>query len=152
MEPFVAKLRQDYPGIQFVKGIQALWSPRSGQVTYEPDESAPALWTLLHELGHALLGHNSYESDTNLLHKEVVAWIKAKQLAKNYSIVISDEHIEECLDTYREWLYKRSSCPTCGNHGIQRSERLYDCLNCRDSWQVSSERFCRPYRLKKRLQ
>lgn len=148
MESFVTKLRQDYPAFQFVKGHQAAWSAGTGQIAYESNESAPSLWSLLHELGHALLGHDNYKSDADLLHKEVAAWEKAKELAKHYKIAIVDDHIQRCLDTYREWLYKRSSCPTCGSHGIQRLEHLYSCLNCQGNWQISGRRFCRPYRLR----
>lgn len=151
MEPFVAKLRQDYPAFQFVRGHQAFWSARTGQIAYESDESTPSLWSLLHELGHALLDHDNYESDADLLNKEVAAWEKAKQLAQHYGLAIEEDHIQRCLDTYRDWLYKRSSCPECGSHGIQHSEQIYSCLNCQGNWQISSQRFCRPYRLKKRL-
>lgn len=151
MEPFVAKLRQDYPAFRFVRGRQAVWSARTRQISYGSDESTPSLWSLLHELGHALLNHDNYESDADLLSKEVAAWEKAKQLAQRYGLVIEEDHIQRCLDTYRDWLYKRSSCPECGSHGIQRSEQLYSCLNCQANWRISSQRFCRPYRLRKRL-
>ena len=149
MEPFVDRLRQDYPKLAFMAAPRASWSAHTNQVAYTNEELPLAIWALLHELGHALLGHNSYESDASLLRKEVAAWSKAKQLAQKYELHIDDEHIEQCLDTYREWLYKRSTCPTCGQHGVQ-TEHLYNCLNCQDSWRVSRERFCRPYRLKKR--
>lgn len=151
METFVETLRQDYPHIMFQEADTASWSPEQHIVSYDPGEQHTGLWSVLHELGHALLEHQSYESDINLLQKETDAWQKAITVAKHYRLEIDPEHIQNCLDTYRDWLHKRSTCPTCGSHGLQQSKALYRCLNCQDTWKVSSARFCRPYRLKKAL-
>lgn len=148
METFVDKLRQDYEHITFKRTGVASWSPEIGQVSYSGHGDETSIWSILHELGHALLGHRSYESDINLLRKEAAAWEKAVSIANKYDIVIGQSHIQNCLDTYRDWLHKRSTCPTCGSHGVQQSKALYCCLNCRGTWKVSSARFCRPYRLK----
>lgn len=148
MEKLVAKLRADYPGIVFTAADMASWSSQQRRVTYNLAEEAAPL-SLLHELGHALLEHDSYKSDISLLRKEVEAWEKAKTLAVHYGITIAQEHIDNCLDTYRDWLHKRSTCPTCQSHGLQRTQAAYGCLNCQSTWKVTSERFCRPYRLKK---
>jgi hypothetical protein len=120
-------------------------------VSYNPDEGSTGFWSILHELGHALLDHQSYENDVNLLQKEAEAWEKAVIVAKSYGMTIDQEHIQNCLDTYRDWLHKRSTCPTCSSHGLQQNKALYRCLNCQGAWKVSSARFCRPYRLKKAL-
>jgi hypothetical protein len=151
METLVNALRQAYPNFTFVAGDQASWSAQKQQVTYALDESPGALWTVLHELGHAILGHASYESDLQLLQKETAAWNEAVELSAAYGIDIDNDHIQDCLDTYRDWLHKRSTCPTCGDHGLQSTQSLYNCLNCQNTWKVSSARFCRPYRLKKAL-
>jgi hypothetical protein len=151
MEKFVETLRRDYPQITFQEAAVASWSPEQRQVFYSPGEQHTGLWSVLHELGHALLDHRSYESDINLLQKETDAWQQAVTIAKRYQVVIDPEHIQNCLDTYRDWLHKRSTCPTCGSHGLQQSKSLYCCLNCRGTWKVSSARFCRPYRLRKAL-
>jgi len=151
METFVKRLRQDFPTLLFVSGDVASWSANTGQVTYTDSTAPSALWTLLHELGHALLGHTSYESDSNLLLKEAAAWEEALALAKKYKQTIDTDHIQNCLDTYRDWVFKRSTCPDCGQHGVQPSQSLYSCLNCQNTWKVSSARFCRPYRLKSAL-
>jgi hypothetical protein len=149
METFVNTLRKDFPALQFVAGSKASWSPLARLITYKAmANSDSALWTLLHELGHALLEHTSYESDASLLQKEAAAWKKAQQIAKKYNIAISEDHIQDCLDTYRDWLHKRSNCPVCSHHGIQPSQSRYSCPNCQNTWKVSSARFCRPYRLK----
>lgn len=150
MEDLVAKLRRDYAGsLSFRKGELASWSPHRQQISYSLTDDETGAWSLLHEVGHALLGHQSYQSDMELLKKEVEAWEKARELAEAYSLTISNEHIQDCLDTYRDWIYKRSTCPACQNHGLQQNKDLYSCVNCQNSWMVTSARFCRPYRLKK---
>jgi hypothetical protein len=149
MEQLVNLLRRDHPGLQFVLGSKASWAPATMQVTYTSENTDTAIWTMLHELGHALLGHTTYASDLHLLRIETAAWEKAVILAEQYKVSpIHNDHIQDCLDTYRDWLHKRSACPTCGDHGIQPTEHLYHCLNCQNTWKVSSARFCRPYRLK----
>jgi hypothetical protein len=103
-------------------------------------------WSLLHETGHGLLVHADYQSDLELLHMEVAAWEKAKELGQAFGVQIDPNHIEDCLDTYRDWLHRRSTCPTCGSVSLQHNSTEYHCHNCNAMWQVSSSRFCRPYR------
>lgn len=150
MDVLVNTLRNDYPQFSFATGQHASWSSKQQQVTYNPDDPQAA-WGLLHELGHALLGHTSYDSDMQLLLKETAAWEQARLLGQKYHIEINSNHIQDCLDTYRDWLHKRSTCPECGDHGLQPSQRLYRCPNCYHTWRVSASRFCRPYRLTKAL-
>jgi len=151
MKKLVARLEKDYEWITFVSGSIASWSPQNKQITYEASKDMQAAWSLLHELGHALAGHSQYESDVGLLQKETEAWEKAVGISPRYEIEINSEHIQACLDTYRDWLHKRSTCPDCLGHGVQQSKSLYCCVNCQSTWKVSSARFCRPYRLKKAL-
>jgi hypothetical protein len=78
---------------------------------------------------------------------EVAAWEYAKELAKRYGVSIDEDHVQDCLDSYRDWLYKRSICPACGTKSIQQDQELqYQCFNCRSMWGVAASRFCRPYR------
>jgi hypothetical protein len=151
MEKLVAKLRKDYPTLTFQEGVVASWSPQTSTVFYAVTGQTSDLWSLLHELGHAILGHQSYDSDASLLQKETEAWEKAIVLGKAYALRIDAEHVQVCLDTYRDWLHKRSTCPMCNSHGLQQNKALYSCLNCQTQWKVTSARFCRPYRLKKAL-
>lgn len=146
MNELVLKLRQHYPDITFVEGDIFHWSPQKKQVTYTNSKNDQAAWSLLHETGHALLDHASYTSDMQLLKKEVAAWQKAVQLAPEFDIKIHDDHIQDCLDSYREWIHKRSTCPTCSLKGFQEAPDTYTCLNCKAAWHVGTERFCRPYR------
>lgn len=147
METLVRALRLKYPEFTFVSGNQASWSPRKQEITYLLEDDELSEWSVLHELGHALLGHTSYESDLNLLQKEVAAWDKAIDIAQHFGVSINNDHVQDCLDTYRDWLHKRSTCPVCSSHGLQPTQGLYRCLNCQNTWKVSPDRFCRPYRL-----
>jgi hypothetical protein len=150
MDQLVNKLRRDYPALAFAVGDSPCWSPSDNHVYYTPDTAHGAAG-LLHELAHALKQHNTYTNDLDLLKKEVEAWDEACRLAINYSLTLDLDHIQDCLDTYRDWLHKRSLCPACHVNGLQTSIRRYSCLNCGHTWQVSNSRSCRPYRLSKTL-
>lgn len=144
---FISELRADYPKLSFKSGYTNHWSPEINQIIYDQNQELLIReWSLLHELAHATLTHTSYSSDFELLKLEVRAWEKAKKLASKYSIVIDEEHVQNCLDTYRDWLHKRSTCPTCSLRTTQKDDHTYECFNCRSSWQVSNERFARSYR------
>ena len=146
MEKLIARLRRDYPDLSFATGPLDCWSPASNTILYATTSTDTAFASVLHELAHALLGHNNYANDLELLSKEVKAWEKALLLAPDYRIVINDEHIQTCLDTYREWVHKRSLCPVCNCSGLQNTQTQYICINCRHSWRVTNSRLCRPYR------
>ena len=139
----------DYPQFKFRPGSQEHWSPKFNTITYSQSEPLDELrYGLLHELAHALLGHNTYQSDFELLKLESEAWQLAAKIGKKYHVRLNDDHIQDCLDTYRDWLHRRSKCPTCGMHVMQQDSVTYRCFNCDTSWQVSSRRFVRSYRRK----
>ena len=143
----LATLQQDYPEVRFVAADQFRWSPSEQTVWYNPKKrSGEASLALLHELSHALLGHKDYKTDFELLQLEVAAWHHAESLAETYDISTDPEHVQDCLDTYRDWLHARSKCPACTEHGLQKNRTTYSCMNCHTEWHVTSERFCRPYR------
>lgn len=156
MEKLLAKLRSDYPRLTFTKGESFSWSPKTRTVTYslnaEQRPDIPPEWSLLHELAHALLGHRNYQTDFELVLLEVAAWCKAEKLAQDYDVQIDDDHVQDCIDTYRDWLYQRSACPTCGNTSLQENSVTYRCFNCSTAWTVTASRFCRPYRLTNKQQ
>ncbi len=149
MDTFVAKLQKAHPDLQFIAGDAACWGAETNTVTYVADSRQTSLWGVLHELGHALLGHTNYQNDIDLLKKEVAAWERAQEVAPKYGLKIDREYIENCLDTYRDWLARRSSCPQCSMSGLQENSRVYRCFNCLSSWNVSGERQHRPYRKQK---
>lgn len=146
MEKLIKKLRADHPTLVFRQGLAHCWSPEYGQILYENTDRAHNMEGLLHELGHARLQHKGYLSDLELLQKEVDAWEEALRLAELYGVNFSKDHMQDCLDTYRDWVYKRSTCPQCLSTGLQRDERHYHCINCSHTWSVTTARFCRPYR------
>lgn len=152
METVLEQLKMRFPALRFTAGNTFVWSPETQEVIYKPhagDESA--VWSLLHETSHALLEHKTYNSDFELLKLEVSAWEKAKQVATDFGITIDEGHIQDCLDTYRDWIYARSICPKCGTKSIQQADlRHYRCFNCHEVWHVTCQRFCRVYRGTKR--
>lgn len=145
MEKLVARLRLDYPQLAFAAGAVNCWSPHSNQISYSENNDA-AKASIIHELAHALLGHLGYASDLELLRKEVAAWNKATQLASRYEVIISDDHVQACLDTYRDWVHRRSLCPVCNLSGLQQKPTTYYCPNCLHRWHVTAQRLSRPYR------
>lgn len=149
MEWLVSKIRQDHPKLVFSSGHSHCWSPEQGEISYSGKEEPYGIESLLHELGHARLAHHSYRSDLELLQKEVDAWAEATQMAQVYQVALDQDHIQDCLDTYRDWVHKRSACPRCNNTGLQDDKGAYICVNCEYSWDVTSSRFCRPYRRSK---
>jgi len=146
MHDLVQKLQSDNPSIAFHEGTTFVWSPEARQVTYTLTGTESEPWSLLHEVSHAILNHATYSSDIDLLQKEVEAWEKAVAISVDYDITIDRAFIENCLDSYRDWLHKRSVCPACHLQGIQKGLDMYSCINCANTWSVTKERFCRPYR------
>lgn len=150
MKKLIDSLSINHPGLKFKAGSAFCWSPVEGKIIYKDKADDIGAWSLLHEVAHALLEHQTYQSDLELLMMEVSAWHKAQKLAPDYGFYIDENHVQDCLDTYRDWLDQRSTCPLCGNTGLQHSAREYSCFNCSTKWQVSASRFCRPYRQLKR--
>lgn len=146
---FIERLSHDYPSFKFLPGQQDHWSPDAKTITFKEDEPLDKmLCGVLHELAHAQLEHKSYQSDFELLKLESKAWELASKLGRKYGVKISDDHIQNCLDTYRDWLHRRSACPTCGMHVLQKDSGSYHCFNCQASWKVSEGKFVRSYRRK----
>lgn len=153
MQALLAKLAARFPELRFRTGQQFCWSPETGEIFYNHTaRGRRAQWSLLHETGHALLGHTSYKADFELLRLEIDAWQRARELASELGLTINEDHIEDCLDTYRDWLYRRSICPACRTKCLQSDNYThYRCSNCHTAWRVSSNRFARPYRATKNV-
>lgn len=135
----IARLKADYPQFRFKKSISYMWSPSDHTVYYTLDGNSGLL---LHELSHGLLNHVDYHYDIDLVAMERAAWDKAAELAKNYGLTIGNELIESNLDSYRDWLHARSSCPNCNATGLQIKKRIYNCPACRHTWRVNEARVC----------
>lgn len=144
---FLQRITTDYPSISFISTNKTRWDPKNKIIYFDP-RGEHLIWSLLHELGHAVKDHSSYKLDIELVKMESEAWENAKAIGKQYKVFIDEDYLQDCLDSYREWIHKRSTCPFCNQTGIQANNLLYNCLNCSKTWQVSNSRFCRAYRRK----
>jgi predicted Zn-ribbon and HTH transcriptional regulator len=145
----IAKLQSKYPRILIETGEKTAWSPKNKCIVIDNIEHKDSLSSVLHEYGHALLKHKDYNSDMQLLKMELEAWEKAKKISPGLGIVLDQDYIENCLDTYRDWVHRRSKCPTCHSHGIQKKNE-YQCFNCKKTWVVTNSRLSRTYRKKQK--
>lgn len=126
----------------FTQNKAFMWSPAKMTIIHPPLLSLSDTWSLLHEISHAELNHHDYKLDVELVGLEAAAWEYARAtLAPRYTLVIDDDFIQNHLDTYRQWLHKRSSCPQCGQNGLQ-TQNTYRCINCRCSWRANGARMC----------
>lgn len=147
----LADLRKKHLEVSFVEAESFYWSGDESTIFYDPTSEMPE-WSLLHEVGHMLNGDKSYKSDAELIKMEVLAWEKARHIAKeDYEAEIDYEYIQECIDSYRNWQYARSKCPVCSQTGLEKEFCRYRCINCQKEWDVSKGRFCRAYRKTKNL-
>jgi len=140
----IPKIIADFPEYKFVKSRKSFWSSPKNVIFYNSDEAE-----LLHEISHAILEHVDFTTDVDLIQKERAAWTKAQELAKKYDVTITNEKIEEDLDSYRDWLHAKSTCPTCSQNGIQSVETLhYHCFVCNTNWRVNHNQHKRIRRTK----
>ncbi len=148
----VNTLQKQLPKITFREAATFYWSPGTStiHVNNAALERPEGQWALLHEVAHALHDHRAYQTDAGLLMLEVEAWQTAQRMSQDVGVNIDDDHVQDCLNTYRDWVYARSTCPTCGLNSLQIDETTYLCLNCASRWSVSQSRFCRPYRMQDR--
>ena len=128
MKSLIKKLEVDYPEFKFKVGEKFSFRyPRT--ITIGPDEPNAKL-LLLHELGHAILGHREYGTDVSRLKMEMEAWEKAQELVLKYGVEFDEEVAQGELDTYRDWLHKKSRCPKCGLTRFQDTDGIYYCPRC----------------------
>jgi len=138
-----AKLAKDFPSIRFVRSDDFYWSPSTSTVHTAPVNDTSDELTLLHEVAHAVLGHSDFKRDIDLVRIEREAWDYVRStLAPRYGVTATEDDIEDMLDTYREWLHARSTCPHCSMTGIQTDSSLYHCLGCGHDWRVNDARRC----------
>ena len=150
LDSLLVRIAADYPQLSFVEGAQFAWHSGRGRVAYHKagQNTTHAMLSLLHELGHAILDHKDYSHDIELLQIEVATWDRARTLAAHYGVETDEDYIQDCLDTYRDWLHLRATCPTCFSRSLQASRSQYRCHNCQTEWTVTRSRLCRPYRLR----
>jgi len=146
----LTNLKNKYPQFIFKSNNNFYWSYLDNTIYY--DENSPHMSIfLLHELSHALLGHNQYDYDIQLITMERQSWEHTILLAPSFDINIPDDLIQNTLDSYREWIHSRSTCPKCNATGLQIASNTYKCLACNDKWRVNEAKNCalRRYEIKK---
>lgn len=125
---FLEQLKTDYPWLRFREGSKFAFRPPKTIVLGPPEPFSELL--ALHEVSHAVLKHKDFRMDVERLKMEVAAWEKAKELAKHYGVDVDEDVIQGELDTYRDWLHKKSRCPDCGLTRFQTTDGEYHCPRC----------------------
>lgn len=132
---FIQALQQEFPQFTFKSAQRFSFHPPKTIKYHENEPVSPAYFALLtlHELGHALSKHKDYKTSVERIKIESEAWQRAKTVllqhlenapqnlseAQNWRAIIPDltwdeDFAEAQLDTYRDWLHTKSTCPTCG--------------------------------------
>ena len=125
---FIAKIKTDFPELIIRDGKKFAFRPPK-TVMVGPEEDFWEL-LLLHEVAHAVLRHKTFRLDAERLKMEAAAWDKATELAKIYGIEMDEDFVQNQLDTYRDWLHKKSRCPKCGLTRFQTPDGQYSCPRC----------------------
>ncbi len=130
---------QNFPDQVFVSGHYFMWSPTARTITYDARrmKTNNGRLALLHELGHARLGHRIYKYDMELLRMEMDAWDIARELAPQYGVSLNEDHVAAAIASYDDWLTKRATCPDCNNFSLQRGRDAYGCFACGAKWVVN---------------
>lgn len=137
-----SQLTTTFPDITFSISDEFRWSPSERTIFFD-EHDAHCHERLLHEVAHAQLEHSRYERDIELIALERDAWQYAKStLAPRFSVTIDSDVVEDDLDTYRDWLHARSTCPRCHAAGIQTNVKEYTCVACRTIWTVNQAVSC----------
>jgi len=153
-DSLLSRLTGQFPYLSFEKGEDFHWDPTEKTVYFIEDDDLFSE-RLLHEVSHAELQHASYSRDIELIAMERDAWGHARLvLGPKFGVVIDSSVIEDDLDTYRDWLHARSTCPECTATGIQTNTKEYTCVACRATWKVNTATGCalRRYTNKKRAE
>lgn len=125
LHKLIVQLKMDYPKIRFRLGKKFAFRPPRTIFFAEGQELE-----LLHELGHARLEHNFYTTDIERLRMERAAWEEARRLCDQYAVEYDQEFVEMALDSYRDWLHRRSQCSKCGLTRYQTRDGKYHCPSC----------------------
>lgn len=127
-EKLLKKIKNDYPDLRFLSGRKFSFRPPRTIVIGPKEENSSLL--LLHEIGHALCNHRSFTIDAERIKMERQAWEKAREIAPHYGVEFDDGVVESELDSYRDWLDKKSRCPACRLTRYQTPDGVYHCPFC----------------------
>ena len=125
---FLAKVKSDYPEFRFREGKRFSFCPPKTIVVGPSEANDESL--LLHELGHALSNHETFDTGARRIKMEREAWEKARNIAPKYGVELDDSLVEAELDTYRDWLDKKTRCPKCRLTCYQTPDGVYHCPRC----------------------
>ena len=125
---FLIKIKSNYPEFSFRKGKRFSFRPPK-TIIVGPNEKNDEL-LLLHELGHAVSGHKTFGNGAQRLKMEREAWEKARELASSYNVEFDDSLAEAELDTYRDWLDKKTRCKKCSLTCYQTPDGINHCPRC----------------------
>ena len=125
---FLEKIKNDFPEFRFISDKKFAFRPPRTIVIGPEENQFESL--LLHELGHAVLGHKDFKIDAERLKMEAAAWEKAHEIAEKYGIPINEDFVQDELDTYRDWLHTKSRCKKCGLTRYQTHDGTYHCPRC----------------------
>lgn len=133
-------LTKEFPGLSFKAGRMFMWSPSNQVIFFDTRRinSDSGKIALLHEIGHAMLGHTTYKYDIELLNMEMDAWDFVRNIAIKFNLKIDESHIDKCINSYDQWLSKRATCPDCSSFSIQKNNSNFICLICGSSWKVNN--------------
>ncbi|MDB5165341.1 MAG: hypothetical protein JWM00_231 [Candidatus Saccharibacteria bacterium] len=140
----LAQVKHAFPHLSFHEGSDFHWDYATQTIVY-PSVLGDGQWSaqLLHEIAHAELQHQSYNRDIELIGKERDAWEYAhSHLAPRFNTSIDNQSIKSAMDSYRDWLHARSTCPNCEATGLETKKHLYVCPACRHEWRVNEARLC----------
>lgn len=130
----------------YVPGSFFMWLPRQSSITYSEKrlKTNSGRIGLLHEIGHARLGHLSYPKfDMALLTMEMDAWDFVRSHAAQYDLRVDERHISRCIASYDYWLSKRATCPDCANFSLQKGRSDFACFACGANWRVNDNKMRR---------
>ena len=125
---FLAAVKNKFPDFRFKTGRKFMFRPPR-TIFIGPEEEGDEI-LLLHELGHAILGHRDFNMNVQRLKMEMEAWEKARELAEEFGVPIEEDKIETELDTYRNYVDKKSRCPKCGLARYETPDGQYHCPRC----------------------
>lgn len=125
---FVQELKKIYPNVIFRSGSRFRFHPPKTIYYVSSAENFKLL--ILHELGHALINKNDYKTDIERLKIEQKAWTKAKEITISLNLDFDESFAEQKLDSYRDWLHKKSTCKKCGLTRFETPDGVYHCPHC----------------------
>lgn len=129
MPEVVQKIINDFSDLNFYIGNKFMFRPPNNIFLDKKIVDNYAL-LLLHEIGHALSKHRDYKTYFKLLDMETEAWEKAEILASKYGVFYDENLVQEHLDTYRDFLYTKTTCLYCGNYCLEGKNGKLFCPFC----------------------